>query len=145
LLYILQASEISWPQVALWGPTIIILMLVLGFLIRMAPIWKDVRFRELEVREKENETRGQIAQSLTQLGAGLTALGTGLGEMSGVLRDVAVEQRKATEVLEIIQRYQVDRDDQLDFKVRALDERIVKIERIERGDESHVQSERPRA
>jgi len=107
-----------------YGPTIVLLVLVLGFLLKALPTWKEVKLKELELRGYDVETRGEEAKALSAL--------------STVLREVAVEQRKATdeqrrttETIDILQRVNSDANDRLAASVAVLNDRLERLEKIE--------------
>jgi methyl-accepting chemotaxis protein len=126
-----MTGEIAWPQLAAWGPTLVMLALVLAFLLKIAPTWKEIKLRELSVREAEANARSEQAAALSQLG-------TGVSQMSGTLKDVAVEQRRATDSVKILQRVGADTADQMVRQMAIITDRV---ERIERGRENHVEPE----
>lgn len=106
-----------------YGPTVILLGLTLIFILKALPSWKEVKLRELELRTTEVTVRGEEAKALTAL--------------SETLRDVAVEQRKATEeqrrateMIEILQRVNSDASDRLTAAMTAQNERIDRIEKF---------------
>jgi hypothetical protein len=115
-------GEIAWPQVAALGPTVVMLALVLGFLLRIAPTWKEIKLRELNVREQEAAARTEQAAALKQLG-------TSNLEMAGTLKEVAIEQRRATEGVKILQRVNADTSDQMARQMAILSDRVERIER----------------
>jgi hypothetical protein len=107
-----------------YGPTIILLILILGFLLRALPAWKEVKLKELDLKGTDIETRGQEAKALEALAI--------------VLRDVAVEQRKATEetkrateTIDILQRVNSDVNDRLAASVAFLNDRLERIEKMD--------------
>ena len=112
----------NWPQIALWGgQTVILLGLILGFLLKVLPTYKELKLKEfelkkqeLEVREGESRVRGQEALAL--------------GQLAEVLNAVAVEQRRATETTEILQRVNADSADRLNNQIEVLSERIERLE-----------------
>src|SRR5262245_9587219 len=120
--------DVPWPQVALWGPTVIMLGLVLGFLLKVAPTWQAVRFRELDDRAKEINAKIEMAAAWIKFASSLEQLST-------TLRDVAVEQRRATETIQLYQRARAATEDELAIQVRILTERVEKVE-------DHVESQR---
>ncbi len=111
----------EFNQIWSYGPTVVLLGMVLVFLIKFAPMWKEVRLRELEIRAEENQTHITQAAALTTLGDVLTSL-------SSVLKSIAVDQRRATEAIEISQRVNADTNDHLSTNVRLLNEHIASIE-----------------
>lgn len=70
-------------QVVAYGPTVIILLLLLIFAVRMAPTYKEIKLKEFDVRDREAAARQEQAASLSNLAA--------------VIKDVAIEQQRATE------------------------------------------------
>ena len=105
-----------------YGPTLVILGLLVFLTLRLAPTiketilaladkWKEVRMRQMDVDEKIAGVLG------------------GLGE---VLRAIAVDQRRATESLEVLQRVN-------DLDLQTLSDRVERLE----GD--HDQPNRARA
>ena len=70
-----------------YGPTIVILALLLW---RGLPSWEKVKLREMEIRHEEVRA--------------LQKLGEGLNQVAAVLKSVAVEQRRATETIDLMQR-----------------------------------------
>jgi hypothetical protein len=130
---IIAAALQSWTDLGpllQYGPTIILLLLVLGFLLKSMPAWKEVKLKELELRNHEIAVRGEEAKSLSAL--------------SEVLRDVAVEQRKATdeqrratETIDILQRVNSDASDRLASNVAVLNDRLDRIERLSQLSTQH--------
>ncbi|MEK6323599.1 MAG: hypothetical protein AABN33_18315 [Acidobacteriota bacterium] len=111
----------SWSQLAQWGPTLVLVAMLIVFALKAMPTWERIKMREMEVREKE-------AASRTSQAAALTQLGNGIEKMSQVLENVAVEQRKATDVVKILQAANMDTQDQLAAGVRGLVERVGVLE-----------------
>lgn len=104
----------SLPQMVQYGPTIIILVLLLGSLIRLAPVWKEIRLKELDIRAEEATVKGQQAAALSSL--------------AQVLKEIAVEQRRATETIEILQRVNAQTSDQLTAGLNVVERRIEQME-----------------
>lgn len=113
-LFLFQSDSISLKDLANWGPAVVQLGLVLIFLLRIAPTWKEVRLRELDLKERDATVSEKVAESL--------------GRLADVLQAVAVEQRRATETIEILQRVNADASDHLISNVRLLSERVTRIE-----------------
>jgi hypothetical protein len=112
---ILQAGEPTWWKEAFqYGPTIVLLFMILLFLIRIAPIWKEVRLSEIAARTDEAQAKREQASAL--------------GQLATVLQSVAVEQRRATETIEILQRVNADSSDRLSQNVHSLNERLDRLE-----------------
>lgn len=117
VLFQSAGDGLAWSQLIQFGPTVVLFALALWFLIRVAPMWKEVRLKEIELRGEENVVKGQQATALSQL--------------AGALKDIAVEQRRATEELGIMQRVNNDSADQLRHSVNALSQRVDSIEKKE--------------
>jgi hypothetical protein len=118
-----------WMQYIAFGPGFVALILILVFLIRMAPTWKEVKLKELELRSQEVNVRGEEAK-------GLGALGTSLGAMAKVLEEIAVRQREDTEDVEMLQRVNIDASQKLTMTVTGLNDRL---DRLDRDGSSQVQ------
>ncbi|OLE52674.1 MAG: hypothetical protein AUG51_17025 [Acidobacteria bacterium 13_1_20CM_3_53_8] len=108
----------DWVVLGQYGPTVLLLALILFFLLRIAPIYKEVKLKELAVREAENDVKREQAVAL--------------GSLASVLKEIAVEQRRATEVVEILQRVNTDESDKLSYNVQRLTERIDQFEEFHR-------------
>lgn len=110
-------AEPGLTQLIQFGPTVVMLGLLLWCVIKLAPMWKEVRLRELDVREQEGVAKGQQAGALNQL--------------ADALREIAVEQRRATEELTIMQRVNNDSSSQLRYSVDTLSQRVDSLEKKE--------------
>lgn len=117
MLFLLQGEAVPWGQIASFGPTVVLFALALWFLIRMAPIYKEVKFKELEVRADENRVKGEQA--------------TALNSLASVLKDVAVEQHRATENIEISQRVNAELSERLSSSLALLARRLDGLESLE--------------
>lgn len=111
----------DWNQLLVYGPTVILLALILAFLLKIAPVWRDVKMREFDLRAEEGQVREKEAAALGVLAKALD----GMGE---ILKSIAIEQRRATETIEILQRVNADAGDHLTANIRVLSERIHRIE-----------------
>lgn len=117
LLLILQAkTAFEWGDVFVYGPTAVLLFLVLFTIIKLAPTWKEVKLKELELKKADGETREKEAAALSQLAT--------------VLQSIAVEQRRATDSMEIMQRVGADASDKLTMTVHTLNERLDRVEQL---------------
>lgn len=115
LLFFQAADGLAWAQLIQFGPTVVLLALVLWFLIRMAPMWKEIKLREMELRSEENGVKREQASAL--------------GQLAEALQSIAVEQRKATEEVGIMQRMNADSSDNLSSNVKALTQRVDVIQK----------------
>ncbi len=93
-----------------YGPTVVLLGLVLIFILKAMPTWKEVRLRELDLRSSEVHVRGEEAKALTAL--------------SETLHAVAVEQRRAADTVKIMQRINARSADDLSEQVAQLNEQV---------------------
>lgn len=115
LLQQTTGDGLAWSQLIQFGPTVIILALILWFLIRVAPMWKEIKLKDIDARIQEADVKGQQANALSQL--------------ADALRGIAVEQRRATEEIGIMQRVNNDSADQLRVSVNVLSQRVDSIEK----------------
>lgn len=116
-MLLFQAEPVPWGQIATFGPTVILLALILWFLLRMAPMWKEVKLREMEVRADEIKVKGEQANALNKL--------------ADVLKDVAVEQHKATENIEISQRVNAELTERVSSSLALLARRLDGLDSVE--------------
>jgi hypothetical protein len=134
--FLVLQESVPWPQLALYGPTVVILAMILWFLIRAAPTWTAIKGREFEVREMEASARAGQAEALKAVGGALNALGNVLDRNSEVLENVAVEQRHATEAVRLSQRVTAASTERLRVTVKELAGQIAndKADRADRED-----------
>jgi len=97
-----------------FAPTIIITFLALWAVVKLAPTWKEVKMRELDLREKEMAQREQQAIAIQSL--------------AEVTRDIAVEQKHATEALRIAERVNIREGEKLSDTVREMSGRMEVME-----------------
>ena len=128
LLLFLQ-SEINWER---WiGESIVFALVVaiLVFILKALPIWKEIKLAEINVRDKEAESLGQLGNALNQIG--------------DTMKDVAIEQRRATDNVKILQRANADESNNIIQSVDALNERLDTLE--ETMQEQGIYATRPKA
>ena len=128
LLLFLQ-SEINWER---WiGESIVFALVVaiLVFILKALPIWKEIKLAEINVRDKEAESLGQLGNALNQIG--------------DTMKDVAIEQRRATDNVKILQRANADESNNIIHSVDALNERLDTLE--ETMQEQGIYATRPKA
>lgn len=100
-------------------PIITILALLLW---KYLPTWKEVRLRELEVSEKQALSMGGMAESTKQLA-------TVMGGLASTLKSVTIEQRRATETNEILQRMNTESAEMISQSVYELKNRMGELEK----------------
>lgn len=110
LLLALLQIDAPWRDFIAFGPGFVALIMILFFLIRMAPTYKEVKLRDLDLRSHEVDVRAKEAESLTAL--------------SKVLYEVAVEQRRAADAVKIMQHINSRSADNLSDNVDTLDENV---------------------
>jgi|HubBroStandDraft_6_1064221.scaffolds.fasta_scaffold222131_3 hypothetical protein len=129
MLLMLQGGEmLQFSQLYLYGPTVVILAMVLAFMLRALPTWRVMKTRELDIREIEAQARSSQADALKSLGDSLGGLGSALNRNSEVLSNVAIEQRRATDAIRLLQRINGDSTDHLRATVEDLVSRLAEIE-----------------
>ncbi len=128
MLALLQLDG-AWDRAFLYGPSFVIVLLMVVVVLRLAPLWAKVRTRELELRSSEVTVRGEEAKALTML--------------ADVLRDVSVVHRQATEhiqqtseMIDLVQRVNADRSDKLNAGLAALSEKFDQVGDLQRLAES---------
>jgi|SRR4051794_968704 hypothetical protein len=128
---LLQVVDIGWDKYLVDnGAVIVLIVIVFAFLLRVLPTWKEIKIKEIDVRSKESETTGQLANALNQLG----------NTMSGI----AVEQRKATDNILILQRVNASETGTISDTVDRLCERMDSFEEAIKENGKYV-SNRPKA
>jgi len=124
-----------WGQLAAFGPTVIILALILMFLLKAAPTWKDVKLREIGIRDEEAKAKMEHATALKLLGGSLEELGRSLSSSTNVLEKVAIEQRRATEAARIVHRAAAQSNERLWETVQEL------VSRLEGMEQRHAEED----
>jgi len=89
-----------------FAPTIIIVIVVMWGTIKLAPTWKEVKMRELDIRDKEVAQREQQAVVIQSL--------------ADTTRDIAIEQKHATEALRIAERVTIREGEKLSETVHEM-------------------------
>ena len=117
LLFIEPTAD--WLQWADEGAVLLLVVVILGFILKALPTWKEVKLAEIKVRDKESEALGQLSGSLGQLGI--------------VINEIAVEQRKSTDNLLILQRVNAKESSHLSESVNILSGRLDKLENVLMG------------
>ncbi|HQU83968.1 MAG TPA: hypothetical protein PKY59_12610 [Pyrinomonadaceae bacterium] len=84
--------------------------------------------KELEVRTKEAEASGQVAFSLTILANAQNQQSAALHTLGETIKDIAIEQKKATENVLILQRVNSNEAQNISQTVETLIERIDTLE-----------------
>lgn len=116
-------ESLNWQQAIFgYGPAVVLLGLLIYFVLKIAPVWSQVRMRELDIRAEEGQRNEAMA-------AALSGLGMSLSSLADVLKSIAVEQRRSTETIEILQRVNADSNDHLSDSVKSLADRMERWER----------------
>jgi predicted transcriptional regulator len=128
VLLFLQDVGFEWQRYIGEGVAFLMFITLLTFILRLLPTWKEVRIKDIEVRTKEAETAGQIATALVQSATAQTQLGTALNQLGQTVKDIAIEQRQATENVMILQRVSANESQNLSETVNHLIERMDTLE-----------------
>jgi hypothetical protein len=103
-------NEISWDKIIGQGPVIVLVALFLFFLWRTLPswltTWQAVKLADASAREKQAEA---------------------FGELSATLREIAVEQRRATDAIKLQSRVNADSNDSLSDSLEGLRDDIKQL------------------
>jgi hypothetical protein len=86
-----------------FAPTIIIVLIVAWSTLKIVPLRKEVRMRELDVQEKGIAAQVEIAVAVTKL--------------ADASERIAVDQRQATEIIEVAQRVNVNSNEKVSHAV----------------------------
>lgn len=112
-ILLLQTTLTDYAQWGIAGAIVFLIVVVLAFLLKALPTWKEVRLAEIKVREKEADSRAAQATSFGELSGALSTIGN-------VLNNVAIEQRHATEKVQLLQRVNADTSERAEEKVDQL-------------------------
>lgn len=104
----------SFTEIKNFAPTIVLVFLILWAVIKLAPTWKEVKMREMDIREKEVAQREQQAIAIQTL--------------AEVTQTIAVEQRHATEALRIGERVTMARAERLSEATQEVTSRLDSLE-----------------
>lgn len=153
LLLFLQELN-GWEKYIGETATILLIFIILVFIYRMAPTWKELKLRESDVREKETESAVILANSVTHLADAQTTLATTMKEIrfreaevngklaesvgkladaqinfTEVVQSISIEQRKATDNLLLLQRVNLKESENMTQSIEYLNERIDQVEK----------------
>ena len=156
-LFIFQDFYAVWAKIAEQGIAISVLALILIFVIilitKVLPTWKELRFRDADVRQKETESTVVLSSAVTHLADAQTTLANTMNEIrkresevsgkladsvmslakaqtdfAAIIHDIAVEQRQSTETVKILQRVHAQSNEQLRADVQGLSETLQSID-----------------
>lgn len=120
----------SWiASLASYGPTVVLCFLLLVTVVRLAPVWKEVRLADDATRKQTAAALALVANAVTDSNKTRMQESAALTHLADVVQGVAVEQRKAIETVRIMQRVQANSSDRLNESVQELAERVAALER----------------
>lgn len=136
-LLLLQGTPGDYSQWGIAGAIVLLVLAFLGFCLRALPSWKevkaqdkDVKLAEIAVREKEAEARAAQAAGFGQLSAALSS-------MSGVLENVTIKQKEATDKVLLLTRVNAQasetNDEKLDLVIEHIDSLTKRMESVEKA------------
>lgn len=132
-LFLFQA-EIGWEKWIGEGVAITLILVILGFILRLLPSWKEIKLAEITVRGEEAKAQVQVATALGGLGNALNQIGS-------TMHSVAIEQRRATDNIKVLQRATADENNNILQSVDNLMERMDTFEK-QIQEQNATQSER---
>jgi hypothetical protein len=140
-----------WGEATAFGQTVVILIIIAWFFVKVAPMWKELKLREFSVREGEAKVGLEQAVALKSVGSSLEAmagslkgLGASLNNSTEIMGLVVVEQRRATEAVRIMQRVNAESTERLHASVQDLAARLARLEEMdERGYGEHQEKSGP--
>lgn len=112
-----------------------VIIILLGFatwmILKILPVWKELKLSEHATRKAEAESEAKRADSMGQLANAINLMSKMNGTFAATLKDIAVEQRRATEEVRILQRVASDQNNKMATQVESVTEWMVRIkERI---------------
>lgn len=108
-------DSISWDKFLALPAAILVLILILYFVYRLLPSWKEIKLAEIKVREVEATSRSNEAGSFGKLSEALDTF-------SGLMENLFNEQQRNTKNSHIMQRVNADANDKILQKLDTLDE-----------------------
>jgi hypothetical protein len=122
-------AGIPWFYAVFYGgQTLLILIVLIYFAIKSMPTWERIRNRELDVRDSEAKVLGEIAAALCQVSASNSQMASSLNQTAETTRSIAVEQRRATEILEILESSNSQQQDRIGETMKELSVRLKVLE-----------------
>lgn len=129
MFLILLQTDLGWEKWVGEGVAVMMFIIMLGFLLKALPTWKEIKIAEFTVRTKEAEASGQMSLSLTQFANAQNQLANALGTLGETVKDIAIEQKKATDNVMILQRVSSAESNQLSNSVEELVDRMNTFEK----------------
>lgn len=102
---------LGWDKIFALPAAIIVLGVILYFIFRALPTWKDVKLAEIKVRESEAESRTNEASAF--------------GKLSDVLNAMIVDQQRDARNAHVLQRVNAAASDKILSRLDTLDELAV--------------------
>lgn len=106
---------IGWDKIIALPAAILVVFGILYFAFRALPIWKEVRLAEINVRQSEALSRVNEAGVFGKFTEAINL-------MSGVLKDIVIDQKHDNENTRLLQRATADASDKILNRLDALDE-----------------------
>ena len=106
---------VGWKEIIALPAALLVLFGMLYFAFRALPIWKEVRLAEIKVRESEALSRVNEAGVFGKFTEAINL-------MSGVLKDIVIDQKHDNENTRLLQRATADASDKILNRLDALDE-----------------------
>jgi len=100
----------GFSEIKNMAPTIVLVFVVIWGVIKLAPTWKEVKMRELDIREKEVTQREQQSMAVQTL--------------AECTRDIAIEMKHTAEALRIAERVTIMRGEALQHLTEDLEARV---------------------
>lgn len=108
-------ETLGWKEIIGLPAAIVVVILFLVFILRALPYWKEVKLAEIKVRETEANARTHESSVFGQLSAALS-------QISSVMQQTVVDNRKDTDKMQILQRVNADATDKILNKLDIFDE-----------------------
>jgi hypothetical protein len=128
MLLFFQLDITSWDKILGLPYALIVLVLVLWFILKALPTWKEVKLAD-------NESRKAEAAAIGTLSTAIISLSNSQSQFSAVVNNLAIEQKRSLDQVRIMQRVSVSSSDilaetvqQLADQTQILNERVEQLE-----------------
>lgn len=128
LLFQTETLTGDWGQFGMAAGAIFLVVAFLFFLLKALPMFERIKGREFDVRTEEAKVTGQISTALLQSGNAQGQLAGAIESLGKTLSNIAIEQRKTTDNLIILQRSSASETDNLSETVNIVVERMDSLE-----------------
>lgn len=120
-IFLQDLVTLPWDKIFNGGISFVILVILLVVVMKLAPTWKEVKLKEIDGRDIDAKAR--IRQS------------DALESVAKVLYEVAVEQRRASDSVKILQRVNSTKAEDLEAAIseaiESHEQRLIQLEKVD--------------